>query len=255
MTASHLNEGKARGALCPHPCLDFGDVFTTKRGNALTWLCSRSTSAGKELSQCCKKTHPDQGSSCQCWEHFPTLVSHPATKWRELLPAAEGGEPWWASLYSILVLWPAGDISWRLLHGAVSTGMSLVHFTFVPEACSFCGMRENLAHVFFKCTSLQPLFQLLLRFWMHFSPHLFIYLVNLLLAMTKVSIRNTRERRLAEWGPCDYGAVFHSFICSRIQAEFLWAVSSGSLDTFEEQWVLCGVLCSVSPSGSLVLAF
>ncbi|KAG6921318.1 hypothetical protein G0U57_008445, partial [Chelydra serpentina] len=54
--------------------------------------------------------------------HYPTLVSRPDTKWRDLLPTVEGGEPRWASLYSTLVPRPARDISWRLLHGAVSMG-------------------------------------------------------------------------------------------------------------------------------------
>ncbi|KAG6930726.1 hypothetical protein G0U57_003020, partial [Chelydra serpentina] len=61
--------------------------------------------------------------------HFPTLISRPDTKWRDLLPTVEGGGPRWASLYSTLVPRPAGDISWRLLHGAVSTGMYLARFT------------------------------------------------------------------------------------------------------------------------------
>ncbi|CAM4623100.1 unnamed protein product [Lepidochelys olivacea] len=51
-----------------------------------------------------------------------TLVSRPDTKWRDLLPPLEGEQPRWASLYSTLVPRPVGDISWRLLHGAVSMG-------------------------------------------------------------------------------------------------------------------------------------
>ncbi|KAG6925441.1 hypothetical protein G0U57_014491 [Chelydra serpentina] len=80
------------------------------------------------------------------------------------------------------------------------------------------------------------------------------HLVNLLLATAKVAIWNTREERLAGGGACNCGAVFRCFVCSHIRAEFLWAASAGFLDAFEEQWALSGVLCSVSPSGSLVLA-
>ncbi|KAG6936278.1 hypothetical protein G0U57_012918, partial [Chelydra serpentina] len=139
-----------------------------------------------------------------------------------------------------------------------------------PDTCPFCGMRETLAHIYLECARLQPLFWLLLdillRFWLHFSPHLFIYalpirgptksrdlLVNLLLALAKLAIYKTRVRRLADRGSCDCGAYFRSSVRSRIRAEFLWAASTGSLDTFEEQWALSGVLCSVSPSGSLHL--
>ncbi|CAM5107910.1 unnamed protein product [Eretmochelys imbricata] len=153
----------------------------------------------------------------------------------------------------------------------MSTDMHLAQFTPTPEACSFCGVRENLAHAYLECSRLQPLFRLLqnllLRFWLHFSPHLFLFahpirgptklrdlLVSLLLALAKVSIYNTRRRRMLDEGVlCDCGAYFHSSLVSRIRAEFHWAASAGSLDSFEEQWVLSGVLCSVSSSGILIL--
>ncbi|CAM5161964.1 unnamed protein product [Natator depressus] len=153
-------------------------------------------------------------------------------------------------------------LSWhmRLLHVAMSTGMYLARFTPLPDAC---GVRETLAHVYLQCARLQPLFRLLqnllLRFWLHFSLHLFTYaypirgptksqdyLINLLLAMAKVAIYNTRKRRLAGgWKGCNCGTCFHSFIRPRIRA-----ASTGFLDAFEEQWALSGV----SPSRSLVLA-
>ncbi|CAM5138766.1 unnamed protein product [Natator depressus] len=111
--------------------------------------------------------------------HAHTLVSHPNTKWRDLLPPLEGEQPRWASLYSTLVPRPIGDISWRLLHGAVSMGVFLTWFTPIPDTCPFCNLRETLAHVYLECARPQPLFRLLtnilLRFWLHFSPHLFIY--------------------------------------------------------------------------------
>ncbi|CAM4572741.1 unnamed protein product [Caretta caretta] len=193
-------------------------------------------------------------------------------RWKEACPLLKGEEPRWASLYSTLVLRPAWDISWRLLHGAVSTGVFLVWFTPIPDTCPFCGVRETLEHVYLECTRLQPLFRLLtnilLRFWLHFSPHLLIYalsvrgptksrdlLVNLLLALAKVAIYKTRVRRLADGVSCDCGAYFRSSVHSRLRAEFLWAASTDSLDAFEEQWALSGVLCSLSPSGSLHLTF
>ncbi|CAM4493817.1 unnamed protein product [Lepidochelys kempii] len=76
-------------------------------------------------------------------------------------------------------------------------------------------------------------FYLLLRFWLHFSPHLFLFahpirgptksrdlLVNLLLALAKVSIYKTRRRTLDEGVLCDCGAYFRSSLVSRVQAEF-----------------------------------
>ncbi|CAM4560199.1 unnamed protein product [Lepidochelys olivacea] len=112
-----------------------------------------------------------------------TLVSCPDTKWRDLLPPLEGEQPRWASLYSTLVPRPIGDISWQLLHVAVSTGVFLTRFTPILDTCPFCNVRETLVHVYLECARLQPLFRLLtnilLRFWLHFSPDLFIYTLSI----------------------------------------------------------------------------
>ncbi|CAM4621203.1 unnamed protein product [Lepidochelys olivacea] len=164
--------------------------------------------------------------------HTRTLVSHSDTKWRDLLPPLEGEQPQWASLYSTLVPRPVGDISWRLLLGAVSTGVFLTRFTPIPDTCLFCNVRETLAHIYLECARLQPLFRLLtnilLRFWLHFSPHLFIYtlpirgptksrdlLVNLLLALAKTAIYKTRKGRLANEASCDCKAVLRYSVHSR----------------------------------------
>ncbi|CAM4650831.1 unnamed protein product [Lepidochelys kempii] len=104
-------------------------------------------------------------------------------------------------------------------------GMYLAWFTPIPDTCPFFSVRETLVHIYLECARLQPLFRLLtnilLRFWLHFSPHLLIYalairgptksrdlLVNLLLALAKVAIYKTRVRRLADGVSCDCGAYF-----------------------------------------------
>ncbi|CAM5127667.1 unnamed protein product [Eretmochelys imbricata] len=71
--------------------------------------------------------------------------------------------------------------------------------------------------------------------------------------LAKMAIYKARVRRLADGVSCDCGAYFQISVHSRIRAEFLWAASTDSLDAFEEQWALSGVLCSVSLSGSLHL--
>ncbi|CAM4593297.1 unnamed protein product [Lepidochelys kempii] len=88
--------------------------------------------------------------------HALTLVPCPDTKWRDLLPPLEGELPRWASLYSTLVPRLVGDVSWRLLHGAVSTGSYLARFNPIPDTCPFCSLRETLAHVYLECDRLQP---------------------------------------------------------------------------------------------------
>ncbi|CAM4639629.1 unnamed protein product [Lepidochelys kempii] len=100
--------------------------------------------------------------------HALTLMSCPDTKWRDLLPPLEDEQPRWASLYSTLIPRPIGDISWRLLHGAVSMGTYLVQFSPIPDTCPFCGVRETLAHVYLECTRMQPLFRLLTNLLLRF---------------------------------------------------------------------------------------
>ncbi|CAM5078365.1 unnamed protein product [Natator depressus] len=92
---------------------------------------------------------------------FLTLVPHPNTTWWDLLPLNEGEEPHWASLYHTLVPWFTGDISWWLLHEAISTGVYLAQFTNSPDTCPFCSKREILAHIYIGCIRLQARFQLL----------------------------------------------------------------------------------------------
>ncbi|CAM5115631.1 unnamed protein product [Eretmochelys imbricata] len=82
--------------------------------------------------------------------HAHTLVSRPDTKWRDLLPPLEGEQPWWASLYSTLVPRPVGDISWRLLHGAVSTGVFLTRFTPHPGYLPFLQREGNPGACIFR---------------------------------------------------------------------------------------------------------
>ncbi|CAM4527412.1 unnamed protein product [Caretta caretta] len=143
--------------------------------------------------------------------HFLTFVSHP--KWQDLLQPEEEEDPQWDSLYSTLVSWPAEDISWQLLHGAMSTGMYPGQFTNSPDTCPFCSERKTLVQIYIECIRLQPLFQLLqnllLMFWLHFSLQLLILaypihgpikswdlFVNLLLVLAKMAIHHTRRRKL-----------------------------------------------------------
>uniref|UniRef100_A0A7M4G1N4 BTB domain-containing protein n=1 Tax=Crocodylus porosus TaxID=8502 RepID=A0A7M4G1N4_CROPO len=96
-----------------------------------------------------------------------------------------------------------------------------------------------------ECARLLPLHHLLLlRFWLHYSPHLFIYalpvcgptksrdlLVNLLLGPAKLAIYLTRREALDGRVPRDRRATFLALIHSHLQPEHHWAASTGSLDS------------------------
>ncbi|CAM5165421.1 unnamed protein product [Eretmochelys imbricata] len=112
--------------------------------------CPFTVSRLHELQPVCFQTTPRKPLDTLVLHtlHALTLTSHPDTKGRVLLPPLEGEEPRWASQYYTLVPRPAGDISWQLLHGAVSMGVYLAQFTSIPDTCPFCGVRETLAHTY-----------------------------------------------------------------------------------------------------------
>ncbi|CAM4594478.1 unnamed protein product [Caretta caretta] len=60
--------------------------------------------------------------------HFLTHMSYLDTQRQDMLLSKEDEELWLASCYLTLVPWPTRDISWWLLHGAVSTGIFLQWF-------------------------------------------------------------------------------------------------------------------------------
>lgn len=196
--------------------------------------------------------------------HFLALVSRRDTAWREPLQPPEGESPQWEALYSPLVPRDAGDLGWRVLHGVLALGEVLRHFTDSDPACPFCGESESVFHIYFLCARLQPFFlflkNLLLQFWLHFSPTLFIFghpvrgstkkrdlLVNLLLALGKLTIYKTRKRKITGEGLFDCGAMFRALLRSRVALEHADVESTGDMTAFVGQWALGGVLCTTPP--------
>lgn len=126
-----------------------------------------------------------------------------------------------------------------------------------------------MLYTYLEYIRLQPLYcllrNLLLKLWLHFL-HYFFYvllshvpskswhlLTNLLLALAKLPINQTRKEALAGRNLGNYRAVFLSLLCSHLLAVLHCAASPGSSDSFEGQWALVGVLCLVSPLGTSML--
>ncbi|CAM4668086.1 unnamed protein product [Lepidochelys olivacea] len=133
-----LHEGASRPPSTPGP-LDLFIRLLPRRPNRPPYPFT--VSRLHELQPVCFQTVPRKHLDTLMLHtfHVLTLASHPDTKWWDLLLPLEGEEPRWASLYSTLVPRPTGDISWQLLHGAVSTGVYLARFTSIPDTCPFCG--------------------------------------------------------------------------------------------------------------------
>lgn len=116
-----------------------------------------------------------QGSRHSCSIMFTILPLHPTlyTKWQDIF--AEG--PWCTSLCSILIPLPTWDLGWQLLHGVISTGVYLAHFTDSPYTCPIGAEGDPGTYLpqVQQAASPLPFQNLLLSFWLHFSTHLLFY--------------------------------------------------------------------------------
>ncbi|MGH0191109.1 UNVERIFIED_CONTAM: hypothetical protein FKN15_056754 [Acipenser sinensis] len=84
------------------------------------------------------------------------------TKWRSHLQVAEERQPVWRVLYKLPLSKRAGDLQWRILHCAVSTGRFLHRVDpSISAECCFCGEEETVFHTFTDCVRLGSLFHLL----------------------------------------------------------------------------------------------
>ncbi|XP_025050734.1 sulfotransferase family cytosolic 1B member 1-like [Alligator sinensis] len=73
-------------------------------------------------------------------------------KWRDYFGKGVADGPRWLGVYSELVPRAAGDLGWRLLHGAIATRVYLARAAGLSDECSFCHQRETLAHLVLECT-------------------------------------------------------------------------------------------------------
>lgn len=79
------------------------------------------------------------------------------------------------------------------------------------------------------------------------------HLVNLFLSLAKLTVYLIRKEAVVGRVPKDCEATFLSLVGAHLRAEYHWAVSSGFLGSFGDQWALSSVLCLVAPLGTLVL--
>ena len=65
----------------------------------------------------------------------------------------------WRLLYKLPLNKRAGDLQWRILHGAVAVNsfISVIKPT-SGKKCPFCDATESIFHCFFECQRLKPLF-------------------------------------------------------------------------------------------------
>lgn len=86
--------------------------------------------------------------------------------WQDILMLQADEETWWPSLYLELIPFYAGDINWKILHGALSTNVFVVCFMRSSDLWYFFDERRILEHMNIE------------RVWLHF---IYFFLKDLLL--------------------------------------------------------------------------
>ena len=136
------------------------------------------------------------------------------SRWTEVFGVRSSPKGCWQSLYKPPGNKRAGDLQWRIVHGAISTNRYLVHLDpNTGDACPFCSQSDTVVHLFVQCPRLEALFRHLQRwfkgFGQVFSFSLFIFgprycakensvhqLINFVSGTVKLAIWKTRKNRV-----------------------------------------------------------
>lgn len=195
------------------------------------------------------------------------------TKWRSHLQVAEEREPVWRVLYKLPLTKRVGDLQWRILHCAVSTGRFLHRVDpSISAECCFCGEEETVFHAFSDCVRLGSFFYLLQgllqAFGVIFSKEIFIFgfpysfksrnrsvLINFILGQAKLAILQSRKNTILEAGLTDVVRLFRILAISRVMVDFNYFKMVSNLEGFQDRWCVGDALCSLSEEGELLFNF
>ena len=185
------------------------------------------------------------------------------TPWRSVLQIGDVVRPQWRALYKSPLPKKAGDLQWRILHGAIAVNAFIsVLNPDVGQDCPFCFLRETVFHVFMQCVRLKPLFVILQALFVSlnepFSMETFILgfkyvqkhrfkcqLINFLLGQAKMAIYVSRRNKIEQMSSDDMMMVFSILVRSRVLIDFNFYKAMKDLEPFKEIWCYNSVLCVV----------
>lgn len=208
--------------------------------------------SGKMLYRLCVK-----GLNKKC------LEARVDTPWRAVLQVEQQVKPHWRALYKSPLTKRAGDLQWRILHGAIAVNsfISVINSD-VGHDCPFCSQRETVFHAFMHCQRLESLFLCLRRlfgsFNEPFSMEVFIFgfkytrkqkykcqLLNFLIGQAKMAVYVSRRNRIEHDSGFDLDLVFSTLVRSRILIDFRFYKEMSDLDTFKDIWCQNNALCII----------
>lgn len=200
--------------------------------------------------------------------HVGQLQGRTDTKWRAKISICEGVCPSWRVLYKPPVSKRCGDLQWRVLHGAIASNSLVSKFTETVLLCPFCNAHDTVYHMFFECSRLAPLFEILekliIKLGFSYNNILFILgyryrrswqqqcvLANFLIGQAKLAILKSHQCKNAG-KTVDMVAMFKSLVESRVMIEYTYYQYTDNVAFFEWRWCVREALVFVSEYENLV---
>lgn len=183
-----------------------------------------------------------------------TLKDRIDTVWRDKLGVVEEIKPEWRVLYKPPLTKRAGDLQWRILHGAIAVNAFVTKLNpTVNDICPFCLERETIFHCFLNCGRLSPLFDLLEFLFsllgISFTKQCFIFgfkysrlqkykcqLMNFIVGQAKLAIYISRRNEIEQRNGQHIVSVFKNMFKSRILVDFNYYKMMNAIKVFEIEW-------------------
>ena len=187
--------------------------------------------------------------------------AEPQAHWKRMLRVTPSTAIQWPVMYKTPIAKRSGDLQWRLAHYILPSNV-LSHriCSSNTELCPFCGVTENIFHIFIECPRLAPLFMILshvLRgLGLVFTHCVFIFgfsisyrckneclLANYLSSEAKLAIYLSRKHRMQNTDNTDDDVVhlFKAFVTSRLHLEF----QLSDFTVFSQKWCVKESLCEL----------
>ena len=92
----------------------------------------------------------------------PERPAEPQAHWKRMLRVTPSTAIQWLVMYKTTIAKRSGDLQWRLAHSILPSNV-LSHriCSRHTELCPFCGVTENIFHIFIERPRLAPLFMIL----------------------------------------------------------------------------------------------
>ena len=187
--------------------------------------------------------------------------AEPQAHWKRMLRVTPSTAIQWPVMYKTPIAKRSGDLQWRLAHYILPSNV-LSHriCSSNTELCPFCGVTENIFHIFIECPRLAPLFMILshvLRgLGLVFTHCGFIFgfsisyrckneclLANYLSSEAKLAIYLSRKHRMQNTDNTDDDVVhlYKAFVTSRLHLEF----QLSDFTVFSQKWFVKESLCEL----------